>query len=1460
MSNGDETDVNPFVQLRALKEQQAGGTPAPAAPNPFMQREKNPFLRIRPNAPFSMEEEHPIVSAVERIFTGTVKDVSNFLVQAVQSGAAGRMPSEAGQLQTALEAKRYLDALPPEERESGLRGFAFTASFAAGPVAASLLPTIAGPLTATESLFLRPGPVLGKWGSLAATEFLGGGINGALRPLDEDESRTSAVLGDASMFATMGLGFKLMATPVALLKRRMMRLPPAQFDAATRAVKEQLAQVNSQLSGGGVNLNQLPPDMRAKIEEPILRQVLQQVDPASRDVDGAIRAEADREIETAGRFDQPVGKPLLPERLATPEDEFDKHMRQLLIDHPMGKTPPLEKSAAAPEAGPPEEHIVSVAVMGKDGHVYKPKRGEITHPELMTNLIDFDGVSPNAFFQDEKGQFLQGASRGYITSKGAYVTVDQATAAGLQKRSLAELARSHAERGEQIVGPAVRGRSGDTYVGEPTHPEIMAQAMRDGTPKKEFKGVLDDADHPGRGFRTTHREFVTREQAAEITGHPVPLFSEEMHSNKMLPTQSIEVAEKAVVSNPAAALDVATDHATARLDPLQTATPGVKAAAKELGEMIETHGLPEKPAPVHLRNLLSKSLDRVGPAADRGVILTLTNPGPIELQIGRKLGSSQLKKIREQLANTLRREEPLISVSPHERVAAPWNEVDPDLTVPKKMDGFEIAAHVRDEKLEEFNQALLDVARNKKGFIKPEYMARLAATGIGGTMEAIAWYDDNLTDGERVGLGAFGGMLLTAAAFPAFRRLNERSQFVRDLVRTVSPARAMSAGGEKWRAYTEAFTRSGLKQHEAQIAIKSVFPDEASSRAAMYALDEGPAASEFRSLTPNQQRMAVIMNQFDMRMAIRLKATGALEGYVDNYVRHLLPEKSFRRWEQIGGARALPTGRAGLLSVRDLEAWTKKEGLPGPIMDVGSVHSYHMAENDRSLATANLRRELGNVGHIVAMPPAGTALPTGWRDVSNIPGLRGMMAPEEDAHDLGIISKFTSPKGDVLRALDRVKSRWVKSIMFWWWEHGLNAMRSYLALSFNPTKYFDGVKWLEHPAIREEMASVGVNIYGHSADYLLRVQDNWKGLTDKIGLPRVGERIDALQEKNDRILWEKVIPALQTFAYVTRMRDWTERNAGKFGGPEYLAEARRVADFANTVAGKVPQTLTDPRLAQGMRLLMFSPQWTGTRMAMWAHAAGEVSDMIDGKLNPRDALYLPMKMRQLAWGIGLTYAGSMLLSGKPPEFNPNNSRFYMNTGSRDARGRQIGVDLTGWWQDEFRFFNHPLDFLMNRVNPVLKVGVETLQSRDYLGRPMTTGQSIGNIISSFGPPAQIAGDVAKLARGQRIGGGDVWQMASRALATGNVAALPPAMDVMMAKYAKKILINQGIPATSDYVYELAQRMRSNLINGRELVDEGTVQLLAAHKRSAMWEFPVPGSAAFNGIWEEARGVLADFMP
>lgn len=1473
MSNGDDVaDVNPFRKLKELK-QQAFAPPDPLAQgvleetakaratppaNPFLRR-KNPYLRTDDFHPFSLAVQHPIIQG---LIVQPIEDISNFISLTFERGEQGfreRTPAfhhdPRSQMLRDLETMQWGPPTAQEEqrRQSAIRGGAFLASFAGGPI-----------LEAVPAV----GAALGAWGSYATSEFIGGGLYGSIRPLDDEESRASAIFGDASLFAATGLLFKGAGEGIStVIKRRLWRLPIAQRDAAVKAVKTELSQVNRDLSAGGVRLEDLPPDARAKVEEPILKKVLQQFDPAEVNVEELAHAEADRELEISAREDKlverlsieaPFGKP----RPLTPNEEFDKHMQQLLIEHPMGKTPPLEESAAAPPPGPEEEHIVSVAVMGKDGHVYKPKRGEITHPELMTNLIDFDGVSPNAFFHDKEGKFLQGESRGYVTSKGAYVTVDQATQAGLRKRSLAELAKSQAERGEQLVGPAVQGRSGDVYVGTTSHPEIMAQAIRDGVPKSEFKEIVDNADHPGRGFRTNKREFITREQAAELTGHPVPLFSEDMHANKMLPTESTEAAVKGLTpeTDPVAALDIATNHATAQLDPLKTASPGVKVEAEELQKLIEIHGLPEKPLPKHLRALLSHALEREGPNADKVVLLGLTQPGPIETQIGRKIGSAQIKKIREQLARTLRRERPIIEVSPHERVAAPWEEVDPPLTVPKNMDGIEMMGHVRDDKLEELNKALLDAARSKGelGFIKPELMARLTAAGIGSTMEALAMFDDNLSDGEKTGLRGYGALILLASIFPGFKALAERSRIVKDVVKMYVPGRAMSAGGEVWREYAEAFTRSGLKQHEMSVAIERVFSDDASKRAAMYVIDEGPAAPEFHSLTLQQQRMAVIMNQFKMRQGLLLTAKKGIREYEDSYMRHLLQSTAYQKWAQQGGSRSMPG-----TSIRQLEAWATRNSLPGPLMNPAIVHSFHMAQVDRTIATTQLAGSLKQAGRIVDLPKPGQPIPPQWRELKGVPGMSGKMAPEEDAHDLGIISRIQAPKGEVLAALDRIKSRWVRSIMFWWWEHGLNAMRSYLALSFNPTKYFDGVKWLEHPAIREEMASVGVNVYGQSADYLLRVQENWKNVLGAVKMPELGARLDKLQEWNDRKLWEKVVPALQTFAYVTRMKDWVERNAGKFGGPEYLAEARRVADFVNTIAGKVPQHLADPRLAKGMRLMMFSPQWTGTRMAMWAHAAGEASDMMAGKLDPRNALYLPLKVRQLAWGVTLTYVGSMLLSGKPPEFNPNNSRFYMNTGSRDARGRAVGVDLTGWWQDEFRFFGHPFDFLMNRLNPVIKVGVNTLEGRDYLGRPMTTGQSIGNIISSFGPPAQIASDVARVARaaggGQRIAAGDIWQMASRTLATGNVAVLPPAMNATLAKYAKKILINQGIPASSDHVFELAQRMRSNLVNGRDLIDEGTIMLLAARKRSSMWEFPLPGSAAFNGIWQEARGVLADFQ-
>src|SRR6266566_2197585 len=287
MSNGDAASVNPFLALRKLKQEHVspeGTAPVIEEPtykppeNPFLRlREGNPYLGLRGGArPFSFAAQHPVL---EGLIVQPVRDISNFIKLMVTRGELGfyeRTPvfrhDPTSQMKRDLENEMWGPATQEEEetRQSAIRGGAFLASFAAGGAAEAFLPAIAGPLTEGASAFLRPGPVLGKWGSYAVNEFLGGGIYGSLRPLEEDESRFSAVFGDASTFASAGLIFGGIGAGVSsALKARIWRLPEARRDAAIAKFKQAMDMVDSDLSAGGVNASQLPPDARAKIEEPI---------------------------------------------------------------------------------------------------------------------------------------------------------------------------------------------------------------------------------------------------------------------------------------------------------------------------------------------------------------------------------------------------------------------------------------------------------------------------------------------------------------------------------------------------------------------------------------------------------------------------------------------------------------------------------------------------------------------------------------------------------------------------------------------------------------------------------------------------------------------------------------------------------------------------------------------------------------------------------------------------------------------------------------------------------------------------------------------------------------------------------------------------------------------------------------------------------------------------------------
>lgn len=1557
--------------------------------------------------------------------------------------------------------------MSPEDKKDVAEGMAMIASLPASGIVEAIP---------------AAGPLLGKWGSFLTGEMLGGGVYGSIRPLDDDESRVSAILGDASIFAATGGALKGAGTLVSsAFKRYVLALPRAQRITALRTIREGLDKVDEQLSHGGVNLQQMPPEEANKIVEPIIRQAVEQVDPHAIDVDNLTQREADRQVETTPRFTDPHAE------LPTVEQPVDAQFQDALSKNreeearvsqrraqesisPIAGTGGRGLEVTGTRATPaiptsptilemqgfaPPENIKGVAVRGKSGKIYRPQAGEITHPQLLSRLFD-QGI-PASEFVDEAGGYLEHEHSGYVTSKGRFVTKEEATAQGLEG----------ATSRERVVGPAVKGKSGKVYVGGATHPETMESAVAKGAPKSEFEGIDTDPNHAGRGFVTSRRPFVSREEAARLTGEGGGrLFSEDLHQAKGLPYESPAAAEantqetaKEIVSyhgskisytelqkgikligddvqksdagdfglgfythsdkefaeryagergdivqvlnepkhplvldfdkareegssflhvkpgtahytirelekkfgtttrggqriaaakawrdgltsmgydgvvakgyegegtkttvffNPndvliqpanktgtstltsatdqynedanqlrlvqkVAVLDAATDHAVANLDPIEAATPSIKEKKKLMDEAAsEIHPLPKvkKSVSEQKAGMIAAALRREGSASEEGAVLELTSPTPEELNVLRtkppyvqKALRKEIEEGRSALAQSLTHEKAPIEVSSGESVKAPY-VLDPEsehLISPKAMNGFEIGVHLDDATLNSLQDEIKRIASSRGGFIAARLMIGITGSGI----DAIAATDDKLSPAERTGLWALGSFMTLAAFAPEIKTTLEKTGFIRKFLLQYNPAKIMSDPNAKelFRQYVESMTSSRFNAVTLRDAIGTMFKDKGSQEAAMYAAEEGPTSPSWHLLSPSQQKVALFLNQMELRRGVLMKAEGVLDEYRENYVRHLLPPESFQKWKATG-FRILPTGGAftkprKIDTLRELQAWAAKEGVPGPLMNPSAVYAFHAQEADRALSVVRLQKALEDKGIIQPFDQT-KPLPEGWRPLG-ILGQQNKIGPDAVAHALENIAEPRSSSIEIVNSLDTIKGLWMRSIMVWPWEHGLNVLRSLPAIASNPTKFADAWKAIKDrdPGLVEAVRNGG-DLFSRP-DYGVRSHEAWQKLTGMIGLPKVGARVDRIQEHMDRWLWEQVVPSLQYFAYSTRMTDWAEHTKGKFlpGSAEYKTAARAAADFSNTVAGRIPQELTNPKLARLMRFAMFSPQWTTTRLALMTNAAGEIADIADGKLDPRNAAYLPFKMRQLAWGAAITSVGSLIMSGKLPSFNPTNSKFYMNTGMRNSKGQEIGVDMIGWWETDLQVFNHPFNFIFNRLNPAIRVAGETIQGRDYLGRQMTPGQTVGNILSSFGAGySTLVSPIAmavRAARGPGITRAELLQQAFRSTGIGATSVLPRAIDVATAKFAKKLLVQQGVPATDDNVFRLSILLKENLNQGRNLTDGRVIDFLAYYKRADMLRHPISSAIAkglpiegFQGLWQESRRVLAEF--
>lgn len=1441
--------------------------PTPTDPAPV--RKPNPLL-IGTNAPNPLLDPTPAESPpgvldiagkiAYAVTVGAVKEmsrnISDFLV-----GTFYKLPMDYASAMSGYSMRPVGN--PTEEIariQSARRGAALIASLPAEAVISDI--PIADPL--------RLSSLIGEWGSYATAAALGGGVYGAVRPTEDGESRASAILGDAAMFGAIGLAGKAVAdyavSPAAdAYKRYILALPRAKRIAALRVVNEGLDQLNSALGKGGVNIEQLPPSAGMKLEMPVLEQAIRKVE-GDIDLDDVVKKHSDAQLETTPRFAPEQPKLDLPPGPVEPPTwkKFNEALEKERQAAPAKPTEPTET---------PRPTLVRVALRDPNtGRVHVGNPDETTHPQMMARLAN-EGTPVSTWLSKDEKYDVDNVT-GFITSDGKWITKEDALLQGLRRPPLRP-------GQEQLVGPTVRGHSGKLYVGGATHPETIEQAVKSGVPEAEFAGVT--ADSPNRGFKTNLRDFVSREEAARITGQSEPLFSETMHEQKLAADATPEgvdtrVSQTVDESNgakltPAVALNAGVDKAVAKIEPKKISSPLILHAKELLEQAYREHAkLPTRTLKQAERvaKILTDAMRKETPASEAQVTLELTNPGPRELQLtealppyARKAFRRELKQASSALAKSLERENPPISVSQSERLRAEW-ERPPVPVNPKDLTSAEIGAHLKPSDLDEFRKKLFDLARERGGFAT----TRLLFLGTGSAMEALS-FDDNLDSWQKEPLRVLGAALIiggiTGSAISEWAKTVTRPMLLR-----YSPGMVMSATDkEPFYNYLRSF--SGIKVDAEQLrrSIARVFPDQQSQHALMYVADEGPSAPEWHLLSPAQQNSALVLHQMELARGILLKNKGVLDNYINDYVRHLLPPGSFERWKTHGW-KTLSTGGAftkprRIMSLRDLEAWAAKEGIAGPIMDPSKVYALHDFETNRALATVGLIDELKTKGVIV---PHTGSIPNRWRPLT-IAGLTDHIAPDAVASQLDIIA--TRGQGDeVLGALGDIKNIWMRAIMMLPWTHGLNGMRAVVAAIGSPHMFGEAWKAVDRmdPGFMEAAKVGGVNFWARP-DFGLKAYDAWTNLLTRIHLPgagTLGANLDRIQERSERFLWDKLMPTFQYMIYHTKMMDWAERTGGKFGpeSAEYKAMAVRAGEFANRSLGLVPDELQHAGLNRMLRFALFSPKWTLTRIGLMAHAGGDLGEMAAGRLSFNDAWYLHLKMRQLAVGMTTTWILSRLLSHEDPTYNENTSKVYARTGVYNSQGREIGVDVLGWWQDDLKLFNHPWDYISGRLNPMLTIAHEVVTSRDWLGREVTTGEKIGDVAQSLGPYAGIPSAVATMATG-RTAPSDIIGDVGRNLTLYNTSQLPTPMDAALGKIARKTLIDQGLPATGDNIHHLAGIMRNNLVNSRDLIDGSVVSFLSYMKRQETLRHPIssaigqgPGSGDVQDMWQEARRVLADF--
>lgn len=1302
--------------------------------------------------------------------------------------------------------------------------------------------------------------VMGRAGAFMIGEGLAGATFGGIRPLHEDESRLAAVGLDAALFTMFGVGLRSLGVGYT---RYVKALPRARRIAVLRRMSEIAEEQAGAIRASGENPALLHPLEKQAVQVRSLREAVQQLEPNPVDIESKILAAAHRQIEVTPRFDDVINL----EGLIGPAPREVKFPDAFIIE----KTPEFVSPPRIEPVPAPRGLVRAADVLTKDLQEIE-RRVVVREAEAAVR-----GGVPEQIAASEVARAAEGEAQLAAVQKAAGIVEPPVVTEGLVEG----MRRAGIERFRRIRADIDRVRTGET--GAPAVEAAIAASEALSVPQREhLRRILKQATQQA-AIVTGRARLITPatravddviESALEPRAVTLPMPA----PRGLQPTITGERVTGAPgsIEELALARD-AIDDAVARLDPVAVMSQSTQR------EVLAFRQLAKDPATLKTRpsqrvaDAIDRALDKETPLAEQGLAMELFGSGPREIDLAARLPRAERDKVRRVLNRALKREKGEaggdLELSPYETINATWIE---DVAAPQgltgpKLTAWQMAAHMTDEQLGRWAKLM-----DERGAASQAVLARLSLAGVGGFFEVAARADElpiigTVGPGERKAMHTVGRFLMFAAGASTFAGWMRNRQVVRRVLLAHNPTLAFTGSTkEAFQLYWEMMTSGKGTAKTQERMLRSIFADERSRRSAMFVLDEGAIAPEYAFLSAKQQVEAAEMHQYNLWLGRRLQDLGVIERHREDYVRHLLPPETFARWRQNPQA-ALPTGgaftrRRRFASLRELEAWAQRENLAGPIMDPSVVQALHIREAHRAIGNVMLRKDLERLG-LVWKPVEGEVVPVGMREVK---GMRGKVAPDEVATAIENISAPRASEQEWINGLDTIKGWWMRSIMLWIWEHGLNALRSVPGLTLNPVAGARGLSRAHKAVMNADPVFIegirhGGNPFGRP-DFGARTAKTFEGVMSKLGehaptivrLQKAGAHLVHLQ---DRGLWDHTIPTIWMFAYSTEMKRWSDvavrklvKGSNKYlpGSPEYRDAARRAAQFANNVVGKLPTEMQNPAVARAMRLTLFSPQWSLTRISLTAHAGGELGDVVAGKLPMHDAMYLRFKTRQLLALVGVTWAGSRLISGKDPEFNPNTNKFYMQTGLKTDTGRKLGVDLAGWWQDDIKFFNVPDQFLLARLNPSFRVVGETIEGRDFTGRRMTGMQRVENLIRSFGPPGETLELLARLqAGGMRPA--EAVQRISNVLATGNVSSLPRPLDVAISRYAKRLLQRVGIPANDSNVFDLSRLIRSNYLMGRDLLDDNVMRFVAYRRRSTKIRQPL------DWFFHETKEAIGDLI-